>query len=264
MSPDPSGFVWEWEVATPLVVALVVAGIAYLLEWVRVGEGSGRARRSWRSLTLFTLGLLSVVIALMSPIGANDERLLSMHMFAHDILIWITAPLLIVGVLPLLGDLHRLPWPLRGTLAFLTRPVVAWLVSTVLLWVWHTPLAYGRALENRQMHDFEHLCFLAGYLLYWWPLLAPPRQIGALHTDAAKVAYLLAGMTQSALLGALITFHPTVLYPGYLEAPGASAASVLADQRLAGMLMWIPGMVMFVLIAVLVVGRRAAEPARSS
>lgn len=87
---------------------------------------------------------------------------------------------------------------------------------------------------------------------------------GALRTDAGKVVYLLAGMTQSALLGALITFHRTVLYSGYLEAPGASAASVLADQRLAGMLMWVPGMVVFVVIAAIVVGRRAPEPARSS
>jgi cytochrome c oxidase assembly factor CtaG len=264
MNADQSGFVWEWEVATPLVAALVVTGIAYLLEWVRTGEGSGGTRRSWGSLALFMLGLLSVVIALMSPVGANDERLLSMHMLAHDVLIWITAPLLIVGVLPLLGDLHRLPRALRGALAFLTRPAVAWFVSTLLLWVWHTPPVYGRALENQRLHDFQHLCFLAGYLLYWWPLLAPPWQLGALRTDAARVIYLLVGMTQSALLGALITFHSTVLYPGYLEAPGASAASVLADQRLAGMLMWIPGTMIFIAVAVLVVGRRVPEPARSS
>lgn len=264
MSPDPAGFVWEWEVATPLVVALVVAEVAYVIAWSRKGRGDGSARRSWGRLALFTLGILSVVIALMSPIGANDERLLSMHMLAHDILIWITAPLLIVGAVPLLGDLHRLPGLLGGAFAFLTRPIVALLVSTVLLWVWHIPVAYGRALENQHLHDFEHLCFLAGYLLYWWPLLAPSWQLGALRTDAGKVVYLLAGMTQSALLGALITFHGTVLYSGYLEAPGASAASLLADQRLAGMLMWIPGMVVFVVVAALVVGRRAPEPVRSS
>ncbi|HET7621886.1 MAG TPA: cytochrome c oxidase assembly protein [Gemmatimonadaceae bacterium] len=264
MSSDPAGFVWEWEVATPLVVALVMVEVAYVIAWIGKGRDDGSARRSWGHLVLFTLGLLSVVIALMSPIGANDERLLSMHMLAHDILIWITAPLLIAGVGALLGDMHRLPRPLRGALVFLTRPMVALLVSTVLLWVWHIPAAYGRALENHHLHHLEHLCFLAGYLLYWWPLIAPSWQLGALHTDAGRVIYLLAGMTQSALLGALITFHGTVLYRGYLEAPGASAASVLADQRLAGMVMWIPGMVVFVVVAAVVVGRRAPEPVRSS
>ncbi len=264
MSPDPAGFVLEWEVAAPLVGALVAAEVVYLIAWVRKGAGEGSARRSWGHLALFTLGILSVVIALMSPIGANDERLLSMHMLAHDILIWITAPLLILGVLPLRGDLHRFPGLLRGAFAFLTRPVVALPASTALLWIWHAPPAYGRALENQQLHDFEHLCFLAGYLLYWWPLLAPSWQPGALRSDEGKVVYLLAGMTQSALLGALITFHATVLYPGYLRAPGVSAASVLADQRLAGMLMLIPGMVVFAVAAAIVVGRQTPEPEPSS
>lgn len=264
MSPGPSGFVWEWEVATPLVALLVIVEVAYVLEWARVGPESEGGRRPWWHLVLFTLALISVVIALMSPIGANDERLLSMHMLAHDILIWITTPLLIIGVLPLLGDTHRLPRLLRSVFAFLTHPVVALLVSTALLWVWHLPPAYDVALTNQHVHDFEHLCFVSGYLLYWWPLLAPPWQIGGLRSDTVRVFYLMAGMTQSALLGALITFHGTVLYPGYLKVPGATAASVLSDQRLAGMLMWLPGMVVFMILAALVIGRREPEPTRGA
>jgi cytochrome c oxidase assembly factor CtaG len=264
VSADPSGFVWEWEVTTPIVALLVIVEVAYVLEWARAGARSDGALRSWWHLLLFTVALLSVVIALMSPIGANDERLLSMHMLTHDILIWITTPLLIIGVLPLLGDTHRLPRLLRSILAFVTRPVVALLVSTALLWIWHAPSAYDLALTNQPVHDFEHLCFVAGFLLYWWPLLAPPSQIGGLRSDPARVLYLLAGMTQSALLGALITFHSTVLYRGYLRVPGASAASALSDQRLAGMLMWLPGMVVFMVLAALVIGGPAPERARQT
>lgn len=264
MSAEPAGFVWEWELAPPLVTALVVAGVAYVLAWTHADARSGRQRRSWEALVLFAGGLVTIVIALLSPIGANDERFLSMHMLEHSLLIWVAVPLLIAGAAPLVGDTRRLPRLPQRVLAVLTHPVVAWLGSSILLWGWHAPPAYGLALQNQRLHYLEHLCFLAGYLLYWWPLLAPSGQVGSLRSDESRVAYLLAGMAQSSLLGALITFHPTVLYDAYLEVPGVSAASALADQRLAGMLMWLPGMVVFVVLAALVIGRRAPEAGPSS
>lgn len=264
MNADPGGFVWEWELATPLIAALVMVAITYVLAWARAARASAGERRLWWPLVLLGSGLVAIVIALLSPIGANDERFLSMHMLEHVLLIWFVAPLLIAGAAPLAGDLNRLPRLPRCALTILTRPVVAWAISTVLLWVWHAPSAYGLALRNPSVHHLEHLCFLGGYLLYWWPLLAREQQIGALRSDEARFAYLLAGMTQSALLGALITFHRTVIYDAYLRVPGVSAASALSDQRLGGMLMWIPGMLIFVLLAALVIGRQRPEAARAS
>jgi putative membrane protein len=255
-------FVWEWEWVAPLGIALIVIELGYIAVWVGSGMRRRRARRAFALLAAFTGGLAAIAVALMSPIGANDERLLSMHMLEHDLLIWIAAPLLLVGALPLLGDARRLPEAVRRSLALLTHPALAWGISTVVLWTWHAPPVYGLALTNPIVHGVEHLWFLGGYLLYWWPLIAPPAVVGWLRSNTGRAAYLLAGATQSALLGAVIMFHSSVIYPAYLHAPGATLASALADQRLAGALMWFPGAAVFALAAALVLQEADADAAR--
>lgn len=264
MGTSSVGFVWEWEWDPPLVAALVFAELAYLVLWARGGIGRRRPLLAWTRLVAFTAAMVVIAIALLSPIGANDERLLSTHMVAHDLLIWVVAPLVLLGIAPVLDHTQPLPRVVRKALGFLTRPLVAWLVSTTLLWVWHAPPVYERALADQAVHGIEHLSFLAGYLLYWWPLIASPREIGSLRTNGARVAYLVAGMMQSALLGALITFHPSVLYAAYLHVPGATPASALADQRLAGALMWFPGAIVYAVAAMLVIRQPARLPARGT
>lgn len=260
VAPNPSGFVWQWEWELPLIASLVVSEVAYVVCWFRGGLAPQRAHFAWKHLAAFTAGLVIIVIALASPIGANDERLLSMHMVAHDLLIWVAAPLVVAGGVPLLGDTNRLPWSLRQALELLTSPGVALLASTSLLWVWHAPTAFDRALAHEGVHVVEHLCFLIGYLLYWWPLVVRPEAIGGLRGHLARAVYLVVGMMQSALLSALIMFHGTVLYTTYLHVPGATLDSALADQRLAGALMWYPGAVVFALAAALVIREDVVGP----
>ncbi|HSC31565.1 MAG TPA: cytochrome c oxidase assembly protein [Gemmatimonadaceae bacterium] len=264
VAPGPSGFVWEWEWELPLLASLVVSEVAYVACWFRGGLAPQHAHLAWKHLAAFTAGLVIIVIALASPIGANDERLLSMHMVAHDLLIWVAAPLLVMGGVPLLGDTIRLPRYLRRALELLTSPIVALLVSTSLLWVWHAPAAFDRALASESVHVVEHLCFLIGYLLYWWPLVVQPEAIGRLRGHLARAVYLVVGMMQSALLSALIMFHGTVLYTTYLHVPGATLDSALADQRLAGALMWYPGAVIFALAAALAIRENRTSPLAGS
>jgi putative membrane protein len=253
-------FVWEWEWQLPLIATLIIAELGFIAVWARrTSRGSGE-RRSWSALFLFTAGLLVFALSVMSPIGANDERLLSMHMIEHDLLMWIAAPLLVLGSLALVADGRWLPAALRRSIAFLTRPIVAFTISTVLLWAWHTPPAYGLALTSLPVHGIEHLSFLVAYIIYWWPLIAAPSMLGGLQSSAARVGYLLAGAMQSGLLGALLTFATSMWYPHYALVPGATVASALADQRLAGAIMWYPGAIVFALAAAITLRAPAREP----
>jgi len=253
-------FVWGWEWDPPFVAAIVVAELVYVVLWARGGIGSRRLRLTPSRLTAFTAAMAVMAIALLSPIAVNGERLLSMHMVEHDLLIWVVAPLVLVGVAPMLDRAERFPAIVRNAGGHLTRPLVAWVTSTILLWVWHAPLAYEWTLADETVHHIEHLSFLGAYLLYWWPLIGSSREMDSLRTNGARVAYLVAGMMQSALLGALITFHQSVLYSAYLHVPGVTPASALADQRLAGALMWFPGAIVFTVAAALVI----RQPARLS
>jgi cytochrome c oxidase assembly factor CtaG len=254
-----------WPTTWAVVIAwVIVTEVVYVALWARGGLGPRRSHLGWGRLVAFTAGLVVIVVALMSPIGANDERCLSLHMVSHDLLIWIAAPLLLVGGVPVLRDTHRFPHALQRAVAILTNPVVALTISTALLWMWHRRAAYGLALESQVVHGVEHLCFLVGYLIYWWPLVVPPWEVGWLRGNTARALYLLAGMMQSSLLGALITFHGTVLYTEYLQAPGATPASALADQRLAGAIMWFPGAVVFASAAILVIRNRTPQAVQST
>lgn len=246
--PVAAGFTWawHWDWATALVVAAIE--LAYLIMWAGV-DGTRRVHLPWVRLVAATAGVVAIALTDMSPIGVNDEKFLSMHMVGHDVYIWIAAPLMVWGLVPLFGAGDKLPTAMRQLLILLTHPVVAWVASTMLLWIWHLPVNYDRALSNRAIHGLEHACFITGYVIYWWPLIAAPGAVGGLHTNAARAGYLLAGAMQSALLGALIMFHGSVIYPHYLDLPGLAGSSSLADQGLAGAIMLFPGAAVFVLAA---------------
>ena len=243
-------FVWEWEWQLPLLVALVVAECGYLALLVCSARRGGESNR-WRSaLAFFTSGIILVALAVMSPIGANDERFLSMHMLEHDLLMWVAAPLLVRGALPLITDEHWQPELVRRSFRFVTRPPVALTIATFLVWTWHAPSAYGFALANDAAHAFEHFCYIVANFVYWWPLMASPSEIGGLQGNAVRAGYLVAGSFLFGLLAALLTFANHVWYPHYVHVAGATAASALADQRLAGALMLYPGALVFVVAAV--------------
>ena len=258
------GFVRGWEWDPPFVAALVFVELVYVVLWARGRIGNRSLRLTPSRLAAFTAAMAVIAIALLSPIGVNGERLLSMHMVEHDLLIWVVAPLVLLGIAPMLDRAEQLSAVVRKARGYLTHPLVAWVTSTMLLWVWHAPLAYEWTLADETVHHIEHLSFLGAYLLYWWPLIGSSREIASLPTNGARVAYLVAGMMQSALLGALITFHESVLYTAYLHVPGATPASALADQRLAGALMWFPGAIVFTVAAVLVIRQPARLATRAA
>ena len=238
---------WAWEWA-PAVVAFVI-GLAYLAMWAGAG-GTRRAHAPWMRLVAVTIGAIIIAANDMSPIGQNDEKFLSMHMFGHAVLIWLVAPLMVWALVTLFDVGGKPPKVMRQLLTVLTYPLVAWAVSTLLLWIWHVPANYDRAISSNVLHGFEHACFVIGYVIYWWPLIAKPGLEGGLRTNAARAGYLLAGAMQSALLGALIMFHGSVIYSHYLSLPGLGGSSSLADQQLAGAIMLFPGVVVFTLAAI--------------
>lgn len=234
-------------------MVLAVIELTYIAIWYTCRVRTRGIHPSLARLATFTAGVVAIVVADLSPIGANDERFLSMHMLGHDIFIWIAAPLMVLGLLPLLQPGDQLPKSIRLPVTYLTFPLAAWVSSTALLWFWHLPANYDRALSSNAPHGLEHACFLIGYVIYWWPLIAPPSVVGGLRTNAARAGYLVAGAMQSALLGALIMFHDRVLYTHYLNLSSLVGSSPLDDQHLAGAIMLFPGAVVFAVAAALLV-----------
>jgi len=236
---------------SPVLASIATIALLYA-RGVRSYRRRSPPRVSPGRLVAFLAGLACLWAALASPIDDMAEVRLSVHMVQHILLLTAAPALLLLGdpVLPLtrglpgllrraiIGPLARQRW-LRGVLHALTHPIVALVVSSVILWGWHVPAPFQLALRVPVVHVVEHASFFAGGLLFWWPVVQPwpsrPR-----WPAGAMIPYLLVADVQNTVLAAVLTFADRVLYPFYLTVRPGSDATALGDQVLAGVLMWVP------------------------
>ncbi|CAN5118279.1 hypothetical protein BH11PLA2_BH11PLA2_16650 [soil metagenome] len=238
-----------------LAMLLLSAGI-YVRGW-RVYHRRDPARWPVARLITFLAGLGTVFLALASPIEPFASLLLWVHMLQHLLLMMLAPPLLLFGF-PLLPMVRGLPQPvrvfwiaplfrtamLRRVFSRLTHPYLALPLFIAMTWLWHTPSAYELALQSPAWHTVQHLCFLAAGVLFWFPVVRPyPSQpkwpLGLLFP------YLLIADLSNTALSALLTFSDQVLYPHYELVPRIDGRSALDDQAIAGVLMWVPGSIAF-------------------
>jgi len=222
-----------------------------------------------RRFLWFLLGTVTMVVALMSPLDIlSDEYLFSAHMIQHLLLDLIIPPLLLVG-LPAETTRRFLEKPLpKGIEGILGRPLVAWLLGIGTLWIWHLPYLYDLTLRNEQVHVFEHLCFLATGVIFWWPVVGPAAS-RALNTFYAMV-YLFTGALANTLLGIILTFAPHLIYQGYRHPDDVLGIlpllrddwglSAIADEQLGGLFMWVGGGLIFLTAMLGVLVRWYAAP----
>ena len=255
-----------------LIPLLLTAGI-YLRGWCDLHRRLPRRFAVWR-LIAFQAGLLTLFLAVASPLHPLAELLLQFHMIQHMLLMMVIPPLLLLGA-PILPLLRGLPRPvlqhglgpffastgLQRLGRFLTHPLVCLLAFTVSNVAWHVPGLYETALQSEFWHDVQHVCFLGTGLLFWWPVVQPwpsrPR-----WPAWAMIPYLLFADIQNTALSAFLIFSERVLYPTYAAVPRLWGISVLDDQAAAGAIMWVPGSVIF-LVPVAVLAIRLLESSRA-
>lgn len=209
------------------------------------------------------VGYTALVVALISPLHAVGEEFFSVHMVQHLLLSLVAPPLLLLSnSMPILlwalppsdratiGRLVGQPGPVRSVLRGLTHPLVAWWLFVGTQWLWHQPIAYQWALENRWAHYFEHISFFVTAVLFWWPVIGAPPLHSALSYPA-RLAYTFLAWLPNSFLGAGITLSRGPLYPFYVSAAKANGTDASVDQQLAGLIMWIPGDVLFAIILIL-------------
>ena len=245
---------WEWEPFTIVLLLLSAAAYAWGTRavWRRAGVGHGVHR--WQAAS-FALGLLSLAVALLSPVVWLSTVLFSVHMTQHEILMLVSAPLLVFGQ-PLFAVLWALPrrtreswgrWSQAPAVArswrALTGPFAVFILHALALWIWHVPRLYEAALNNDAVHAVEHLSFVLTAALFWWAMIH--GRYGRLGYGVA-VVYIFLTAVHSSVLGALMTVAPDLLYPGYRASGLRWNVNALEDQQLAGLLMWVPSGVVFI------------------
>jgi putative membrane protein len=255
-----TGPFWSaWPVEPVLLVSLTAIACLYWLGWSRLSRVAGGIAVSTSRAAAFITGLAAMAVALLSPVAVYSERLFFMHMIQHLLLLLIAPPLLLLGK-PLVPMLWGLPSSWRRRVGqmlgpghvlarlgdTLTMPLVAASAFVITIAVWHIPVFYDAAQGRTLTHDLEHLMFFGTALLYWWPVIHPAGGRRRLSYGLA-VPYLLPPFLESLVIGVLLTFADRPLYRTYAEMEMPWGFSVVSDQQLGGLIMWIPGGMLFLI-----------------
>jgi putative membrane protein len=238
---DPRVFS-AWDKLT--LAALIVSGGLYLTGFrrLRMHGAVQSALEPWA----FVVGWSTLVAAVLPPLDAASIARFSAHMVQHELMMLVGAPLVMAGR-PLSTCLWALPASLRravatplqhrriaGGIRVVTAPLLAWAVHGGVIWLWHLPALYELAVVNESAHALQHAMFVGTSMLFWWGLLC--GRYGRAGYGAA-VFYVFTTAVHTGILGALITFAGAPIYAVYAALPGRDA---LADQQVAGLVMWIP------------------------
>ncbi len=247
----------SWDIPLLPTVLILITAVIYIRGW-RLAHVTRRSELpTWRAVC-FLAGLLSVWLALASPIDALADYLLLAHMAQHIVLISIAPPLLVLGCpsVPLLRGLPRAVVrddlaPLISSKLFhrlrklLTHPLFAWVAMNVAILVWHIPAAYELALRSENWHNVEHGCFFFTSLAFWWFVLQPwPSQSS--WPRWMVLPYVFSANLVNIGLSAFLTFSGSVVYSTYASVPRLFGISALDDQAAAGCEMWALGSLPFI------------------
>jgi putative membrane protein len=264
--PAPPPFSWtSASLHLDVIVGAGLLGGAYLGAWLmHEKSGSGGSGGPSRPPMFFS-GLLALVVALNGPLhDLSDYYLFSAHMVQHLVLTLVVPPLLLAGTPAWMADavLRALarPRPLGALIGVLTRPLPAFACYAVALVAWHLPGPYNAALETHAWHVVEHVLLIATAGLGWWPILSPSTVAPALPYGAQLLYLFVFGMPMT-VVAAFVTGAEHVLYPFYAAAPRIFDITPLADQRLGGVIMWVPAAIIPVLVFSLVFFRWVAAEA---
>ncbi len=215
----------------------------------------------------FAAGLFVGLAAVNGPLhDLAEHALFSAHMVQHLLLMLVVPPLLLAGTPGWMIDagLARVlrPPSVQRVARAITHPGPALGLYTAALVVWHLPGPFDRALAAPGWHAVEHLALVGAATLAWWPVLSPSRMLPPLHYGAQLLYLFVFGMPMT-VVAAMITGAEQVLYPFYAEAARSLGGDALADQRLGGILMWVPSGVVPLAAFTVVFFRWAAAEADS-
>jgi putative membrane protein len=209
----PGDFWARWNFDPLLIATLAALALA-------VGRGySSNVRAGYGAVAL-------MAVVFISPLCALSSALFSVRVFHHILLVAAVAPLLA----------SAFPLRLAGS------PPLSLLVAAhaVVLWLWHAPGPYVWGLASVPAYWLMQGSLLGSAWLIWRAILLPRTQPGP------AVVALVATVAQMGLLGALIVFASRPLYPVHFASTLPWGLSPLADQQLAGLLMWVPAMLPYI------------------
>ncbi|RME44504.1 MAG: cytochrome c oxidase assembly protein [Chloroflexi bacterium] len=282
-----------WELNLPVLLTVAVMATLYLRGWLHLREvaqarerpvvvGPDRAPRPfplaspWR-LAAYLLAIFLLLFALLSGLDAFASLLFFIHMIQHLLILMIVPPLLWLaepfpisiwglpsGLRLRMHGLFAGASPFRQLLTGLTRPGLAWLFLVGVTWIWHDGQIYNLTLENELIHDFEHLTFFVVGMVFWWHVIGAGPHLHRRFSLLKRTGYVVAAVPPNMLLGVAIAFASKPIYTYYTTVPRVMGISVMQDQMAGGLIMWIPGSMMYLLAALILITQYLRQEERKA
>ena len=240
---------WAWD---PALLLFVLLAILYY-RGLKAFRGPLPVKK-WQ-IGLYYLGVTIVIAALLPPIDPLSDQLFFMHMVQHLMITNIGVPLMMFGVpfficvrgispatrrniyFPLVRSR-----PLRWLFNLMSKPLVSLFLFQAAYWFWHVPYYYNLALLNDAWHLVEHATFAWASILLWRNIIDPHPMKSPIKLPM-RMLYVMGLMAANVILSDFLSFSDDVWY-AYLGRPIPEwwqPWNHLDDQRLGGLLMWVPG-----------------------
>ncbi len=199
----------------------------------------------------FGLGLICIWLALETPIDIiSDHYLDSVHMFQHVLLGVVAPPLLLLGLnREMAGVLLRVPG-----LRSLVEPIPAQLIAGAVMLGWHLPPLYNATLYWEPLHIVEHIAFIGGGVLFWWPIVgATAAHCRWQLSPFGAIVYLFVGTFPQDAVALALQFSRTPFYDFYTHAPRIVAGlDPVTDQTAAGAILMLFGKSSYALAVIVI------------
>lgn len=237
-----TGQAWEWTWRAYPGVWLFMLALAGGYLWAVQGSRPVEARRG---ALLGGSALLLIWVLLDWPVGAlGAGYLVSVHALQFLGLAFVAPPLLLAGIparrwAALAGSTRA-----AAGLRIVAHPLVAGPAFNLIVLTTHLPSVVDDLMVRELGAFLIDLAWVAGGLLFWWPIVAPvpARAAGPL----GKIAYLFAGSLIHTALGVWLLLSRAPVYAVYELAPPIGGRSVLVDQGIAGGVMELGGGVIII------------------
>ena len=237
-------FSWtEWKVYTQFMVGWLLFGATYFL---LIGpfrrHFPGAVPVPGRKVASFSFSMALMFVSLQGPLHElSDYFLFSAHMVQHLILILVMPPFLLYGIPDWLLRPAINVRPIGAVARLLTYPIIAFALNNAIFLYWHFPAPYDLMMRNHDIHVAMHLMIMVTGTIMWWPVMSPLKELPRIAPPLQMIYLFVVGIPMM-ISAALITFSKGELYRWYVEAPRLYATlSALDDQRLGGVIMWVPG-----------------------
>jgi cytochrome c oxidase assembly factor CtaG len=252
---------WEaWHIEPEVLIPIGLAVFLYVRGLTRWQERS--REHPWWKTACYLAGIALVLIALQTPLDSLSLHHFAFHMVQHELIMMVAVPLILLGAPTTPTLLGLPPWMRRGFVRpvarnrgarvlyrFVTSPVIGILGLTLVLWAWHLmPGWYDSVFDNEFRHDLMHLSMSGAAVLFWWNVI-DPKPLRSRIPHLARIIYLVAGTIPKMFLSAILVFAADPLYAHYIGTRKFISLTVIEDQQLGGLIMWVPSTMMMLVAA---------------